>query len=201
MFRYLCVAGTGGWFHPWCHDPLSAFVKELEKLGGKPILDESGNLYRWSGKLNGTFWTGEREWHEEACRLEGILKAYPVKDRILFCHSHGGQIPIILASRGFHLRTLTTFATPYRPNLQPDLAAKYIGFWQHVYDPNWDLIATLRRKLGGIGGGDFWERRFLIPGVLNVAIPGIRHSRVFTTHLEEMKQAGVLWRAYNLGDE
>lgn len=178
----------------------------MREEGGEPIRRNDGTLYDWSGKLNGTFWTGEGEWRREADRVEEILTPIPVAKRILFTHSHGGQIAIILAARGFRFRTLTTFATPYRPNLGPDEAAKYIGFWQHVYDPERDVIATLPRRLaarfglGGIGGGGrFGERRFMIPGVLNVGIPEARHSRVFTTHLEMMKQSGVLKRAWLLG--
>lgn len=200
-FRYMCLAGTGGRIHTWAHDPLSPFQQELHDLGGEPITNRFGELYTWSGKLNGTFWTGDDEWHREADVVEAWLRDVPLADRILFAHSHGGQIPIILARRGFKIRTLTTFATPYRPNLGPEEAAQHIGFWQHVYDPEKDWIASTKRRLGlgGIGGGGWPERRFMIPGVINVAIPEIRHSRAFTEHLPDIVKAGVLHRAFQQG--
>ena len=206
-FRYMCIAGTGGRLHDWAHNPQSLFQTAVRKLGGEPILFD-GSLYTWSGKLNGFLWTGENEWRREADRLAELLCSVSYEDRIIFTHSHGGQIAIILASHGFRIRTLTNIATPFRPNLDPMTASKYVGFWQHIYDPEKDVTATVPRPptllerlgLGGLRGGGKFERRFLIPGVLNVGIPGARHSGVFgPPYLDQMIQAGVLHRAYQLG--
>lgn len=206
-FRYLCLAGTFGRYHDWAHNMDSPFQQAVQKLGGEPIRQSDGSLYSWSGKLNGLLWTGIKDWEQEADVVAQLLATVPYEDRIVFAHSHGGQIPIILTANGFRLRTLTTIATPYRPNLHPTESARNIGFWQHVYDPEKDSTATAHRRLlqrfglGGLGGGGWFERRFMIPGVLNVGIPGARHSGVFQPpYLEQMILAGVLHRAYQLGD-
>lgn len=208
-FRYLCIAGTFGRIHDWAHNLNSPFQTALRELGGEPIRQRDGELYTWSGALNGLFWTGQRDWEREADVICELLATVPYEDRIIFAHSHGGQIPIIASSRnGFRFRTLTTIATPYRPNLHPDVAAMRIGFWQHVYDPQKDTTATVPRRptlrerlgLGGLGGGGKLERRFMIPGIINVGIPGARHSGVFQPpYFEQMVQAGVLHRAFQLG--
>lgn len=203
-FRFLCIAGTFDRYHDWCHNPNSLFMRKMAELGGEPIRRKDGSLYSWSGKLQGTFWTGEEEWDKESEVVEELLAPYDLADRIVWAHSHGGQIAIKLAARGFQLRTFTTIATPFRPNLNPEEASKHIGFWQHVYDPEKDWIGTAKRAarfaLGGLGGGGvIGERRFLVGDVLNVAIPGCRHSDVFTTYFDQMVAAGVFHRSYQLG--
>jgi hypothetical protein len=201
-FRYLCLGGTGGRIHEWAHNPGHPFQRALMDLGGVPILLPGDGYYTWSGKLGGMFWTGDLVWHQVADEVCDLLAPIPYEDRIVFAHSNGGQPAIILARNGFKLRTLTTFATPVRPNLGPSDAINNIGFWQHVYDPKRDWIATLKRGLGGIGGGStFGSRDFKLhaPNYLSIAMRDVRHSRVFTSKLVELRQAGVLHRAFQLG--
>jgi len=208
-FRFLAIAGTGNRLHQWCHDYNSLFMQAMRAEGGEPITLPDGSLYSWSGKLQGLLWYGENEWEMESYRVGDILERVPYEDRIVFAHSHGGQIIIKLTARGFKIRTLTTIATPYRPNLHPERSAENIGFWQHVYDPEKDWIASLRHKiqqhtgLGNIGGGGGLERRFIIPtapNILNVGIPGVRHSGIFSPeHIHYFTDQGVFARAHQLG--
>lgn len=203
-FRYLCIAGTFGRYHDWAHNLESPFQKTLRIAGGEPIRCEDGGLYTWDGSLNGTFWTGDKTWHRESEVVARLLVTVPIEDRIVFAHSHGGQIAI-LAARKIQLRTLTTIATPFRPNLKPFDAAKNIGYWQHVYDPEEDWTATAPRRaaarfgLGGLGGGGKLERRFLDDRIVNVGIPGVRHSEVFVRDLDKLLRSGVIDRAYTMG--
>lgn len=203
-FRYLCIAGTGGRYHDWAHNLGSPFQRALHLAGGEPIRCADGGLYSWKGNLQGTFWTGQRTWHHESEVVAQLLATVPLKDRIVFGHSHGGTIAI-LAAHKIRFRTLTTIATPFRPNLNPFEAAKNIGYWQHVFDPEEDWIATAPRRaatrlgLGGLGGGGRLERRFLDSRIVNVGIPGVRHSEVFVRDLDKLVCAGVIDRASTLG--
>jgi hypothetical protein len=178
--HYLPMPGTWAWNGAWLKDG-SPFVEALRAQNFVPIRTEEGEPFNgWTTRLTGVVpWSKKQDWLAGADETEYFLKGLPYEWLNLFCHSHAGNVAIELAARGFKLRTLTTIATPNRADVPQAEAAKHIGYWQHLYDPERDLVASLRRRLGQIGDGSFSrERRILQPGVLNVPVPGMAHSRM-----------------------
>ena len=179
MTCYLPVNGTWAADDGWVNDPRDPFALFMASQQFHPIRTGLGKPWTWSGRLNGflfSWW--QNDWKEAADSLEFMLTQVEYEHRNIIAHSHGGQPAILLAARGFAIRSLTTMATPRRHDIPAEEAVHHIGMWQHVYDSKRDFTATLRR-MGGIGDGKLsTERRFLIPGVTNVGIGNISHSKM-----------------------
>jgi hypothetical protein len=179
MTFYVPVNGTWAADDGWVtslNDPFSIFMASQHF---HPVRLPEDTPWTWSGRLNGfLFSRWQQDWQEASESLGLMLGALPYEHRNLIAHSHGGAVAVLLAARGFPIRSLTTIGTPRRFDIHAEEAANHIGLWQHVYDSKRDWTATLRR-LGGIGDGKVsTERRFLIPGVLNVGIGNISHSKM-----------------------
>lgn len=180
--RYVPIAGTHGWGDTWCMGNTSPFALMMaNNFFSKIVTQNSNRPFRWSTDLNGLLTLGGRlrnsDWEAGADALFYFLDAVPYRDRNLIAHSHGGQVALIAASWGLHIRSLTTVGTPVREDVARgghDAVAR-IGFWQHIYDSRFDFIAQ---------GGQFGDlkidldRAFDIPGVLNRGISSVSHSKV-----------------------
>lgn len=175
MIRYLPVTGTGA-KHAW-HLDGSPFVEFMRSEGLEPLRNEYGApLFQWDGKLHGLWWQGADGWKHEALKLRTALKRVDYEDRNIVAHSHGGQLCTFLAASGFPIRTLTTIGTPVRSDVPAKEAAKHILYWQHIHDQKRDWMATLKR-IGALGDWDAkQERRFMVPGVVNIGLKDIGHS-------------------------
>lgn len=195
MRLVVCVAGTFAGNAAWCEDPSHPFQRALTAAGLVNFRHPSNNLpFRWSTRLAGLPFMSKREWYQAADELIEFIEPLLDYDLNFIGHSHGGQ-PVIIAAdklRGKRkFRTFTSVATPRRHDLPAESAATNITYWQHLLDQTRDLTATLRthlpRAMGGVGDGEIdLERRFLIPGVINIGIPEVGHSAL-------MNAEGVHW--------
>lgn len=194
MTRYIPVTGTGA-EHEW-HKPQSLLALYLLRQDMVPLTQPDGSpLFTWAGSLYGLWWQGAQGWRREAERLALALVAVPYEDRNVIGHSHGGNLVLFAAAHGIKIRTLTTIGTPRRNDVPSRAASQHIEHWQHVHDQDRDWIATMRRQLGQLGD---WtvrtERRFLIPGVVNIGLKGIGHSALLSepAQFHRWKDDGLL---------
>lgn len=131
---------------------------------------------QWGTVLSGTFWSDRthRTWWRGAFGQASDLAQLPLQDRNLICHSHGGNLGVLvehlLRTRGFGgLNSLTTICTPNRR----DMASYYHGVacpWLAVYNTN---IVTNRMQWMGARGN-----RWKMPEATNVNLKCIGHSRL-----------------------
>lgn len=175
-FRYIPIAGTDAWRDGWVVDDEHPFPQFMRAHGFRPIRAEDGRPFRWSTRLAGLKpWGDERDWIAGADALYYFLKGVEFYDRIIFAHSHGGQVAAICAASKVPIRCLVTIGTPVRTDIPWDQAEEYIGTHVHVYDDKWDWMGWL----GSIGDGHVSDRRdFTRPDVCNVALKGISHSKI-----------------------
>lgn len=172
--RYLPIGGTHAWNDGWWKDADHPFAKMMADHGFTPIRARDGRPFRWSFALDGLLGK-DRDWQAASDSLAYFLDPVPFEDRNLVCHSHGGNVALICAASHVQIRTLTTVGTPHRQEVDAVLAKQFIGFWQHIYD----LKRDFWQWLGQIGPGQIdFERRFLVPGVVNDGLCHIRHSKV-----------------------
>lgn len=195
--RYLPLAGTHSRTDGWVIDDGDPFTLMMRRNRFVPIRQADGSPWNWSTKLQGLFWTGTKDWYRYAVLLAAFLETIPYADRNLIAHSHGGQLPLIAASSGTRIRTLTTVGTPRRKDIPAQHALPQIGFWQHIYDMDRDVIATMKHHLGlgQVGDGAIsFERRFLLPGVVNIGVKDIGHSSVLrdAVHMRKWETDGWL---------
>jgi hypothetical protein len=170
--KYLAIAGTNGWRDNWTHDD-SPFGTMMAAEGFESLLCD-GRRFRWSTALDGLL-GDDREWEAAADALYYFLRLVPLEDRNLIAHSHGGQLPLILAASGFPLRSLTTVGTPPRADVPVTLAQAHIGLHQHIYDMRRDWMGWL----GQIGERELrFDRTYRDPKVLNLGVDRISHSKV-----------------------
>jgi hypothetical protein len=178
MKKVVLVGGTGRRHHRWIEDPCSPFRVMLKFAGIEPAT-VGGRLFEWNGKLSGVPFINRGLWEDESFRLVGFMVQAECYDVI--AHSHGGQLAIWAAKRlsGFRrVHSLTTVGTPVRHDVPAVEAAKNIDVWQHLHDRKGDRIATLR-KLGQLFDGQISLKRYYeIPGVRNIAVDKIAHSKI-----------------------
>jgi hypothetical protein len=174
------VAGTHAFRGGWWKDPTHPWAVMMAANGFILQRRKDGSAYRWSTALDGLFRLND-DWEAAADSLGDFLDlCVPYEHRNLAAHSHGGQPSIILAARGFPIRSLVTVGTPVRDDVPAAEAARQIqsrgGLWIHVYD----LKRDWTQWLGSVGDGELRNRRrFNIPSVVNDGIPDIDHSGVF----------------------
>lgn len=168
--KYLPIAGTNAWRDKWTRAD-SPFGLMMKAEGFEPLL-AGGRQFRWSTGLDGLF-GDDREWEAASDAAYFFLRDSAYEDRNLIAHSHGGQVALILAASGFHIRTLTTVGTPPRENIPVAAAEENIGFHQHIYDVHRDLWGWL----GQVGAKQLhFERSFANAHVVNFPVAGISHS-------------------------
>lgn len=182
---YLPLGGTGHAQDAWVTQDDDLFTLSMRARNFQPIRP-NGKPWAWSGEISGlwVFTGGDAGWHRESDKLGKILDPIPFEHRNLFAHSDAGQLVIILAAKGFPIRTLTTFGTPNRQNLPSAEAVKHIRYWQHLYDKDRDWMASLkrtaRRTLGQIGDWSFsTDRSFAeVAGLRRVPLEHVSHSKL-----------------------
>lgn len=174
--KYVPIAGTGGFRAAW--------VRETDPFGvmmagqGFESARVNDRGYRWSGALDGV--DGDNnEWEAFADALGIFLDRIDYEDRNLICHSHAGNIAIILAGRGYPIRTLTTVGTPIREGDLPCATAeKFIRFHQHIYSTKLDIWGWLGRAIGD--HSLIANRAYSSNRVKNIPVHHIGHSKVLT---------------------
>lgn len=189
--RYIPIAGTGAYADPWYCDDRSPWARMMTGAGFAPVRAVDGRPFRWSTDIDGLkFWARHSQWEAGADALVYFCEYLPYEDRNVIAHSHGGQVALLAASSGFEFRTLTTVGTPVRNDVPAALAAGHIGFWQHIYDKDFD-------KTGWMGGwfDGRWssDRTFKdIEAVHRLPLGGISHSKVLREerHVEKWLTEG-----------
>ena len=181
MMIYTAVAGSedwdppeDGWNHRWWQRN-----SDFQMLMGGHDVERRGwaweelDLPAWSTQVAGTWVSGRdiRTWWRGAYGLAEELGQRPVADRILICHSHGGQIGVLvehlLAPHG-GLHKLVTVCTPRRRGLWAYYAAVSCP-WLHIYNTN--LWTNRMQWVGARGAG--WK---MPAPAQNVRVRGIGHS-------------------------
>jgi pimeloyl-ACP methyl ester carboxylesterase len=184
--KIIGVAGTWDDQPAWIEDPAGPFQVMLAGEGFEIARStKTGLPFRWSTKLSGLPFVNRGEWQRAGDELFAFLHEFPYEDRNIIAHSHGGQVALFAAASdpAMQIRTLTTVGTPVRKDVPALDARKHIDYWQHISDLERDWTATMRRtiarSMGQVGDGDLsFERRFLIPGVINIQLADISHSKV-----------------------
>jgi pimeloyl-ACP methyl ester carboxylesterase len=180
---YLPVAGTWGydgdpdpseWWHPY--SPWANF------MAGRNIFHlDPDEPFVWDGAIDGLNWpwsTSRQKnlgWMAAATQLKRWLKTVPVCDRNIVAHSHGGQVALYCAM-SLPINRLVTVSTPVRAEMDAVARAavcNIAGGWWHLHGDwkdRWQIFGGL------MDGACRIERRFLIPGVVNMGFPGIGHT-------------------------
>ena len=183
---------TGQWWTP--ESPWWAYMRSLGFVpaGSRP--------YIWTTYLNG--WQFWRRWlrstrvdhHDWICAAQHLVTYVQAWDLTpeqthIVAHSHGAQV-VLYACAYFDLRvaTLTTVCSPIRADVQPNakIAVDHIGFWQHVYSPDW---SDRYQVWGGLADGHLGIERRQPFADKNHPFPSIGHSGI----LQEPKLFPV-WR-------
>jgi pimeloyl-ACP methyl ester carboxylesterase len=175
--RYIPIAGTGAYSDPWYCDDNSMFARMMRGAGFAVVRAVDGRPFRWSTDIDGLkFWARRSQWEAGADALVYFMEYLPVDDRNVIAHSHGGQLALLAAASGLQLRTLTTIGTPVRNDVPSREAAKNIGFWQHIYDKEFDRVGWMGAWFDGRWSAD---RTFKdVEGVHRLPLSGIDHSKV-----------------------
>lgn len=177
---YLPIGGTGHSSEGWVVNNDDLFTLFMRARNFEPVRPK-GQPWMWSGKL--AVWN-DREWRLWANALQGVLSGIPFEQRNIFAHSHGGTIAIMAAANGAEIRTLTTFGTPNRRDIQAPQAVTHIRYWQHIYDKDRDWMASLRRTtrrtLGQLGDWSWSQDRSFaeVAGLRRVPLEDISHSKL-----------------------
>lgn len=121
-----------------------------------------------------------RDWIAGGAALGYFLRALPLDDRNLICHSHAVNVALYeLAQAKVPIRNLLTICSPVRDDMQAtaDAAVPHIlGRWRHVASTDWDLW----QRLGELAdGGWHWRQvRRWKQANENTLIPHIGHSKL-----------------------
>lgn len=169
------VAGTGGYRAEWVN-PGSPWGRMMTAAGHTSVR-VGGRVYRWDGDLDGI--DGDNStWEAFADALFFYSRDLPFIDRNYVLHSHAGNIGLILAQSGFQIRSMTTVGTPIRRELDFAKAEDNIGFHQHIFDEQFDLMGMLGSwRLGHLF--DLCRARSMPdPRVKNISVKGISHSKI-----------------------
>lgn len=184
------VAGTWHAYADWITNPNHPFQQMLKREGFVNVLNPlTRQNFVWSGRLSGLPFIGCGEWKRAARQLCEFIEPLSYGDLNFIAHSHGGQVVInaaaqMLGKRRF--RTITTISTPRRHDMPARDAVANCAYWQHVFDAKRDWIATMRKRLGGLGDWNISADRSFsdVPGVVNIPVPSINHSRLFGGMIE-----------------
>jgi hypothetical protein len=176
----------------------SAFTALLQDAGYTPVIRTKAGIEvpPWSGKLDGTFWSGkaERSWyHAGESRLASDLLKLPQTQRWMIVWSHGLQ-PAVLAAGTLarmdppeRIAGLISICSPLRRGLAAEYAAVVAAVpWRHIYTTN---IFSNRMQWMGARMAK-WE----MPGADNKRMKGIGHGELLLdpeTH-RDLVQTGIL---------
>lgn len=174
----------------WWH-PFSQWWTYIKSLGFVPFRQQD---FVWTGALDGlsfrAAWNWIRGQQAETKHIQwraggdalndyigvGLYFSDRFSDKfIVVAHSHGGQVALYCAARSRYLPILITVATPNRFDMHAIAAQARprIGFWIHLYDPDWDKIG----QEGSLGDGEIsFDRTW--KGYADVSLPvaDISHS-------------------------
>lgn len=182
--KVILVAGTWEGNPAWIedvHDPFQGFLYENNF---QPLRHPYDNLpFRWSTKLGGIPMLNRGIWEREGERLARWAEVFTYEFLNFIALSHGGQLVINMAAKFLkrEVRSVTTVGTPARADVPAKEAVRNITYWQHILDRYKDSTGMARpRRLAGelFDGKISLERKFLLPGVVNISVPGIRHSDI-----------------------
>lgn len=202
MVTCIPIAGTGQFDAKNWSSSESNFARWMRMYGVHLL-----KPFPWDGKLDGV--VGEDTvWPAASEHLTEHLLTMAESKRILLCHSYAGVIPIYaMQRRKVKIHKIVTFGTPVRKQHQALLAAAFANgciqpnhFW-HIYAAGgfWN---DWTQWMGQWFDGDWTLRRWWsTPGVQNIGVKGIEHSRVLNEYSYFKKgiiETGVL--DFLLGD-
>jgi hypothetical protein len=132
---------------------------------------------QWATVLSGTAWADKdhRTWYRGAFGQETELEKLFKEDRNVICHSHGGNLGVILALEAQKyiggLNSLITICTPVRKDMQEMYEAVTCP-WLHIYDGNF-----WTNRMQWFGARLRFEMK--MPGIAqNLKLEGIGHSEL-----------------------
>jgi hypothetical protein len=199
-YLYLPVQGTHSWSETpgkdWWQDgsPFTEYLKtqELDLINPQ-------DPFVWSTDVNGaSFWRRWLPWHKKdgdhrdwkagGAALRFYLDGVDLRHRNLIAHSHGLQVVLYAACKGFPIHRLVSVGSPIRGDMAKIAVAARpaIGYWLHIYDMQDDRM----QMLGGIGDGSFGIKRTAPLANKNVGLKAISHSKIL--HQPELFK---LWAA------
>lgn len=133
---------------------------------------------------NHTIWKGAGK--HLVCHCQRV----PLEQRNIIAHSHGGNVVFYGCSYGLKINNLITVGTPVRRDMEKVVLAARpnIGFWLHISDASFDLMAYL---------GTMFDRRFRIKQLHNFDladknddVSDIGHSKVLNDALGGWDERG-----------
>ena len=133
------------------------------------------DLPPWGAVLAGTLFAGRdlRTWWRGAYGQAEDLERLPVEKRNLLCHSHGGNVGVLVArllEPCGGLNSLVTVCTP-RPRVMQEYYERVTCPWLHIY--NTHLWSNRMQWLGARGAS--WK---MPEPARNVRLKGIGHSEL-----------------------
>lgn len=136
------------------------------------------DLPPWSTALAGTFFSGRdfRSWWRGALGLAEDLETLPVRDRNLICHSHAGNLGVMVASdlqrSAGGLNSLVTICTPRRRDKTMQALYEAVECpWLHIYCKH---VWSNRMQWMGARGASW-----MMPApAQNAKVKGIGHSEL-----------------------
>lgn len=203
--RVLLVQGTHSYGRStelqwWqCGSPFCEFLKAegFEIIGAPP--DEP---YFWDTDLDGVGLFGRARRHASwidagdklALYVRHLMRARRIRlaDVNIIAHSHGLQpVAYACARFGLEINSLLSISSPPRADLRETYLAALprIRRWRHVYSDGGDRLQWLGTLFDGHRG---IVRKINLPGVLNVHVPRVAHSRLLNDARELLKINGDL---------
>lgn len=186
MMPVILVGGT------WSNKQKDILAEEWWKPGSKFYYQTVKHGYKvysfaWTTNLEGVLGKNE-EWDSASERFSRIVP----ENAIIVAHSHGGQIPILAAAKGFKVKSLVTVATPVRGDMPYKEASKNIAFWSHIYGNYKDYMQIL----GSLMVGKLWALKRQMPEAgINIYHPAA-HSELINVELWNERN---WWRLLRLG--
>ena len=181
MMTYRTVAGTEDWDPPedglnlrwWQRSSVFSQIMTAHGCARTGWSYQGLDLPPWSTQLAGTWVSGRdiRTWWRGAYGLAWELEQQPPETRTLICHSHGGQVGVLVAwilRESGGLARLVTVCTPRRRAMRQYYEAVDCP-WLHIYNTN--LWANRMQWLGARAAG--WT---MPAPAENVCVKGIGHS-------------------------
>lgn len=176
------VHGTWGideqnsWTNP--DSPFANFAR------GHNIIPFPKPPFRWDSEIDGTFsdlFEGPQKhssWRGAGYSFAYYMEPVSYSDRNVIASSHALQIIAYAAAlRGIELRTLITVGSPIRYDMTKarEILKGNVTKWVHIYDANWDRMATL----GQLFDGTIHGSRSCPEADLNIPVPNIGHTEIF----------------------
>lgn len=181
--KYVAVGGT----HAWRGDvettgrwwqPESPWWHYLRSQNWTPAREDP---FTWSTNLAGVWLPWKRhpsmlDWEAGGHALMYYLESIPFRDRVVFAHSHGGQVVAFCVSHGVPIRALCTIGVPVRQDMTSrwELARPLINTWVHLHSDASDRW----QWLGGLCDGRLGIVRHFAEADVNLKVPRAGHSKL-----------------------